>query len=114
VCQTWDKYCGQFLGLEYQMNSYVRTKNPLFRKKELEQHIKGLSISIEGLERDIIDIRDVTDINNIIDNNNNKIIFPMCFNKVGNNRVCITYYFRYFFNKISIYFKSMQINGLYK
>jgi hypothetical protein len=41
------------------MNSYVRTKNPLFRKKELEQHIKGLSISIEGLERDIIDIREI-------------------------------------------------------
>jgi len=41
------------------MNGYVRTKNPLFRKKELEQHIKGLSISIEGLERNIIDIREI-------------------------------------------------------
>ena len=41
------------------MNGYVTTKNPLFRKKELDQRIKGFSISIEGLERDIIDIREI-------------------------------------------------------
>ena len=41
------------------MNGYVRTKNPLFRKKELDQRIQGLSISIEGLKRDINDIREI-------------------------------------------------------
>jgi hypothetical protein len=41
------------------MSGYVTTKNPLFRKKELDQRIKGFSISIEGLKRDINDIREI-------------------------------------------------------
>jgi hypothetical protein len=41
------------------MSNRIITINPLFRKKELEQRIKGFSISIEGLERDIRDIREI-------------------------------------------------------
>jgi predicted nucleic acid-binding Zn-ribbon protein len=38
---------------------YVITKNPLFRKKELEERIKGFDVSIARLERDISDIHDI-------------------------------------------------------
>ena len=41
------------------MNGYVTTKNPLFRKKELDQRIKGFNVSIARLERDITDIRQI-------------------------------------------------------
>ena len=41
------------------MSNSVVTKNPLFRKKELDQRIKDFSISIEGLKRDISDIREI-------------------------------------------------------
>jgi len=38
---------------------YVITKNPLFRKKELEERIKGFDVSIARLESDISHIRDI-------------------------------------------------------
>jgi hypothetical protein len=41
------------------MNGYVITKNPLFRKKELEERIKGFDVSVGRLERDIRDIHEI-------------------------------------------------------
>jgi len=41
------------------MNGYVITKNPLFRKKELEERIKGFDVSIARLKRDISDIHEI-------------------------------------------------------
>ena len=41
------------------MSEPVITVDPLFRKKGLDQRIKGFNTSIEGLERDINDIYEI-------------------------------------------------------
>jgi len=65
------------------MSGAVTTINPLFRKKSLDQRIKGFNTSIEGLERDIDDINEIIQMGT--NKNENRIPRQEQLNKMKQN-----------------------------